>query len=147
IKVTGSYTKGTRPGQATATPTPAQAPAPTGGATSFQAETAIVGGGSTPTGNAVRFGGAGSVVEFNVGTTSGTRTLSFVYSNSSNSSVSATVTLNGQSIGTLNFAPTGGAFKSVSLSANLGPTAPYKGLRVTVNGNGSAVLLDRVDIQ
>src|SRR5262249_53944920 len=47
IKVTGSYTPGTRPGQATATPTPAPTQAPTQGGTTYQAENAVLGGGTS----------------------------------------------------------------------------------------------------
>src|SRR5262249_13396944 len=55
IKVTGSYTKGTRPGQATATPTPT--PATT--TTTYQAENALLGGGTVAANNHLGFTGTG----------------------------------------------------------------------------------------
>lgn len=138
----------------TATPTPTPTPAP---ATSIEAEKAIlylakvdtVHKGFSGTGFVdYADGKAGSYVEFTL-TQTGNKSLTFRYANGSTVNRVITVTLNGKTVGTLSFPPTGAwpNYKTQSLNLNLGTTTGKKALRLTAATTAGGPNLDRLDIQ
>ncbi|MFN0086400.1 MAG: DUF4394 domain-containing protein [Blastocatellia bacterium] len=140
---------------ATPTPTPTQSPA----ATSLQAEAATLGGGTTAKTVHAGFTGAGyadfadkiagGFVQFAINET-GSRTITFRYSNGSTAARPLKVTLDGMTLTTLNFAPTGAwtTWKTVTLpNVNLGAAAGAKALRLTATAATGGPNLDRADLQ
>jgi len=140
----------------TATPTPSPTPAAT---TKYEAENALLGGGSKVATNNPGFTGtgfvdfadnvAGSFVEFSVSQT-GARTLKFRYANGSTVNRPCKITVNGTVVGTLNFAPTGAwtTYSICSLSnVNLGAAAGNKAVRVTSTTAAGGPNLDNLVVQ
>jgi hypothetical protein len=141
----------------TPTPTPKPTPTPAPTATTYQAENAYIGGGGKVDTIHPGFTGTGfvdyadnvanSFVEFTVKQT-GTRTLIFRYGNGSKVNRPTSIKVNGYSVGTLTFPPTGSwpTWKTVSIKVNLGSTAGAK-VRVTSTTNAGGPNLDKMDVQ
>jgi endoglucanase len=91
---------------------------------------------------------AGGFTEFSVNRT-GVRTLTFRYGNGSMVNRVCNITLNGVSVGTLSFPPTGAwpTWKTISLQVNFGTAAGNKALRVTSTTTAGGPNLDKLDIQ
>lgn len=91
---------------------------------------------------------ANSYVQFSINQT-GNRTLSFRYANGSTVNRTCNVTLNGSSVGTLSFPPTGAwtTWKTVSMTVNFGNASDNKALRVTSTTNKGGPNLDRLIVQ
>lgn len=142
----------------TPTPTPTPKPTPVPGPTVYQAEKGLLGGGSWIMTNHAGFTGtgfvdfadgrAGGLVEFAVSQT-GNRKLTFRYANGSTANRTCAITVNGASVGTLTFPPTGAwtTWKTVSLNVNLGAAAGNKAVRVTSTTNAGGPNLDKLDVQ
>jgi hypothetical protein len=131
----------------TPTPTPAPNPTPTptpapGAATTYQAENAILGGGSKLATNFPGFTGTGFVdypdniasgfTEFSVNQT-GTRTFIYRYANGGAVSRSCDITINGVKVDRIYFQPTGSwsTWRTVQAIYNLGTGTGAKAVRVT----------------
>src|SRR5262249_4443317 len=125
--------------------------------TTYQAENALVGGGSWVMTNHTGFTGtgfvdfadnvAGGFCEFTVSQT-GSRILTFRYANGSTVNRTCNVTLNGTSVATLDFPPTGSfdTWSQTSLTLNLGATTGSK-VRLTSTTTAGGPNLDRLDVQ
>ena len=108
----------------------------------YQAENATLGGGNIVEATSLGFigtgyvnytdGAAGGFVEFQVNQ-NGTRTLIFRYANGGAVNRPCNVTVNGTSVGTVAFPPTGSftTYKTVTLPVNLGTGGGFRALRVT----------------
>jgi len=126
--------------------------------TSYQAENATQGGGNRVDTDQIGFNGtgfvnytdnaAGGFTEFAVNQ-SGQQTLIFRYANGSAVNRTCNVTLNGASVGTVAFPPTGSftTYRTVTLSVNLGTGAGFKALRVTSTTAAGGPNLDQLDLQ
>lgn len=140
------------------TPTPTPAPSPTPAVVTVQAETGTLGGGAWIMTNHTGFTGTGfvdfadnvanSYVQFALNVT-GNRTIDFRYANGSAVNRTCNVTLNGMSIGTLTFPPTGSwdTWKKASLAVNFGTAAGNKTLRVTATTVKGGPNLDKLEIR
>lgn len=140
------------------TPSPSPSPSPTPSAVTLQAENATLGGGSKVATNHPGFTGSGfvdfadkvsgSFVEFSINHT-GVRTLTFRYANGDVVNRACNVMINGVSVGTLAFPPTGAwtIWKTISLSVNLGATAGAKSVRVTSSTNAGGPNLDKLVVR
>jgi hypothetical protein len=136
-------------------PSPTPTPAPT--ATTYQAENAALGGGNWVMTNWAGFTGTGFVdfadgvangfVEFTV-TQTGSRKLTFRSANGSTVNRPCTVTVNGASVGTVNFPPTGAwtTWTTTSLTVNLGAASGAK-IRVTSTTAAGGPNIDKLDVQ
>src|SRR5262249_30514764 len=125
--------------------------------TTYQAENGLLGGGSWVMTNHTGFTGTGFVdfadgvaggsCEFTL-TQTGSRTLIFRYSNGSTVNRTSDVTLNGVSVATLSFPPTGSfdTWAQTSLKLTLGSTAGSK-VRLTSTTAAGGPNLDRLDVQ
>jgi uncharacterized protein DUF4394/alpha-galactosidase-like CBM13-containing protein len=126
--------------------------------TSYQAENGTVGGGSrvdainagfTGTGY-VNFtdGAAGGSVEIAVNQ-AGAQTLIFRYANGSAANRPCNITVNGASIGTVAFPPTGSfsTFRTVTLPVSLPVSSAFKAVRITSTTAAGGPDLDRVDVE
>jgi hypothetical protein len=125
--------------------------------TTYQAENALLGGGNSVMTNHTGFTGtgfvdfadnvAGGTCEFTLSQT-GSRTLSFRYANGSTVNRTCNVKLNGTSVATVSFPPTGSFDKwaQTSLTLNLGTTAGSK-VRLTSTTAAGGPNLDRLDVQ
>ena len=146
---------------ATPTPTPAPAPTPTPAPTAggiYQAENAVLGGGSVVANNQPGFTGTGFVdypdnlasgyTEFSVSQT-GTRTFIFRYANGSKVNRSCDVTINGVKVDRMYFQPTGSwsTWMTVQTSLNLGAGTGNKAVRVTAATTAGGPNLDSLTIQ
>jgi Domain of unknown function (DUF4394) len=110
--------------------------------TRYEAENAVQGGGNIVEANIAGFSGtgfvnfvnnaAGGFTEFAVNQ-AGTQTLFIRYSNGSAANRPCNVTLNGVSVGTIAFAPTGsfGTYGTATLPINLGAGGGFRALRFT----------------
>jgi hypothetical protein len=140
------------------TPTPTPSPTPTT-VTRYEAEKALLGGGSVVASNYPGFTGTGfvdyannvanSYVEFSVSQT-GVRTLKFRYANGSTVNRPCKITVNGTVVGTLNFAPTGAwtTYSVCSLSnINLGTATGNRAVRVTSTTTAGGPNLDNLVVQ
>jgi hypothetical protein len=110
--------------------------------TRYEAENATLGGGNKVDTNIAGFtgtgfvnytdGAAGGFTEFAVNQ-AGAQTLIFRYSNGSAANRPCNVTINGTSVGTVAFAPTGnfGTYRTATLSVSLPVNSAFKTVRVT----------------
>jgi len=126
--------------------------------TSYEAENATIGGGGKVDTNIPGFSGTGfvnyadnvanSFVEFAVNQ-AGQQTLMFRYGNGSAANRTCNVTINGTSVGTVAFPPTGsfGTYKTVTLPVNLGTGSGFKAVRVTSTTAAGGPNLDKMDVQ
>jgi hypothetical protein len=108
----------------------------------YQAENATQGGGNIVEATSLGFigtgyvnykdGAAGGFTEFQVNQ-NGTQTLVFRYANGGAANRPCNVTVNGTSVGTVAFAPTGSftTYKTVTLPVNLGTASGFRALRIT----------------
>jgi hypothetical protein len=138
-------------------PAPAPAPNPAPAVTTYQAENAVLGGGNWVMTNWPGFTGAGFVdfadgvaggfVEFTV-TQTGSRMLIFRFANGSTVNRPCNVRVNGASVGTLSFPPTGAwsTWTTASLTVNLGAASGAK-VRVTSTTAAGGPNLDKLDVQ
>jgi hypothetical protein len=121
--------------------------------TRYEAENALLGGGNKVDTNIAGFFGtgfvnytdglAGGFTEFQLAQ-AGTQTLTFRYSNGSAANRPCNVTLNGVSVGTVAFPPTGSfaTYANATLSVNLGTGSGYKALRITSTTNAGGPNFD-----
>ena len=126
--------------------------------TSYEAENATLGGGNIVEANFPGFSGtgfvnyadniAGGFTQFQVNQT-GTQTLIFRYSNGGTVNRPCNVTVNGVSVGTVAFAPTGsfGAYKTTTLPVNLGTAVGFRSVRITSTTATGGPNLDKMDVQ
>jgi Domain of unknown function (DUF4394) len=126
--------------------------------TSYEAENATQGGGNIVQANFPGFSGtgfvnyadnvAGGFTQFQVNQ-SGTQTLIFRYSNGGTVNRPCNVTVNGVSVGTVAFAPTGsfGAYKTTTLPVNLGTAVGFRAVRITSTTAAGGPNLDKMDVQ
>jgi len=124
---------------------------------SYEAENATQGGGNITEATNAGFIGTGYVnftdnaangfTEFQVNQ-SGTRTISFRYANGGAVNRPCNITVNGTSVGTVAFAPTGSftTYKTATLSVNLGTTNGFRALRVTSTTAAGGPNLDEIVI-
>jgi hypothetical protein len=121
----------------------------------YQAENATLGGGNIPEATNAGFIGTGYVnFADNVagGTTSfqvnqnGTKTLIFRYANGSAVNRPCNITVNGVSVGTVAFAPTGAftTYRTVTLPVNLGTGGGFREVRVTSTTANGGPNLDQM---
>jgi hypothetical protein len=125
--------------------------------TSYEAESATQGGGNKTENINAGFIGTGYVnytdnalggyTEFQVNQ-SGTQTLIFRYANGGAVNRPCDVTVNGVSVGTVAFPPTGSftTYKTVTLPVNLGTTNGFKALRVTSTTAAGGPNLDQLSL-
>jgi uncharacterized protein DUF4394 len=126
--------------------------------TSYEAENATQSGGNIVQANFPGFSGtgfvnyadkvAGAFTQFQVNQ-SGTQTLIFRYSNGGTVNRPCNVTVNGVSVGTVAFAPTGsfGAYKTTTLPVNLGTAVGFRAVRITSTTAAGGPNLDKMDVQ
>ena len=122
----------------------------------YEAENATLGGGATANTNFSGFIGTGSVslgdgfaggfVDFQVNHR-GTRVLEIRYSNGTNATLSADVTVNGISIGQVSFLPTGSwtNYSTTTKVSNFGADVGFRNLRITSTSAAGGPNLDRVE--
>jgi Domain of unknown function (DUF4394)/Carbohydrate binding module (family 6) len=139
------------------TPTPTPTPAPTGSAI-YEAENAILGGGSVVARNFPGFTGTGFVdypdnvasgyTQFSVSQT-GTRTFIFRYANGSTVNRPCDITINGVRVDKMYFQPTGSwsTWRTVQTSLNLGALTGNKAVRVTAVTSAGGPNLDSLTIK
>ncbi|MBO0861111.1 MAG: DUF4394 domain-containing protein [Chloracidobacterium sp.] len=125
---------------------------------SYQAENATQGGGNITESIFAGFIGtgyvnftdnaAGGFTEFQVNQ-NGTQTLIFRYANGGAVNRPCNVTVNGASVGTVNFPPTGSfsTYKTVTLPVNLGTGGGFRALRVTSTTAAGGPNLDQLSLQ
>src|SRR5215471_18367966 len=126
--------------------------------TTYEAENATLGGGNIVESTNAGFIGtayvnytdnaAGGFTEFQVNQ-NGTQTLIFRYANGGAVNRPCNVTVNGASVGTVNFPPTGSftTYKTVTLPVNLGTAGGFKALRVTSTTAAGGPNLDQMALQ
>jgi hypothetical protein len=124
----------------------------------YQAENATLGGGNIVESTNAGFIGtayvnytdnaAGGFTEFQVNQ-NGTQTLIFRYANGGAVNRPCNVTVNGASVGTVSFPPTGSftTYKTVTLPVNLGTGGGFKALRVTSTTAAGGPNLDQMALQ
>jgi hypothetical protein len=91
---------------------------------------------------------AGGFTQFQVNQT-GTQTLIFRYSNGGTVNRPCNVTVNGVSVGTVAFAPTGsfGTYKTTTLPVNLGTAGGFSAVRITSTTAAGGPNLDKMAVQ
>ena len=126
--------------------------------TSYEAENATQGGGNIVQANFPGFSGtgfvnyadgvAGGFTQFQVNQT-GTQTLIFRYSNGGTVNRPCNVTVNGISVGTVAFAPTGSfdTYKTTTLPVSLGTAGGFRAVRITSTTAAGGPNLDKLDVQ
>ncbi|MGH8015668.1 MAG: CBM35 domain-containing protein, partial [Candidatus Zixiibacteriota bacterium] len=126
--------------------------------TSYEAENALLGGGSKVDTIHVGFSGTGfvdyadrvanSFVEFAVNQ-AGQQTLIFRYANGSAVNRPCNVTINGASVGTVTFPPTGAftTYRTVTLPVNLGSGSSFRAVRITSTTAAGGPNLDKMNVE
>ena len=126
--------------------------------TSYEAENATQGGGNINETTNAGFSGtgyvnfrdaaAGGFTEFQVNQ-AGTQTLIFRYANGGAANRPCNITVNGTSVGTVAFAPTGSftTYRTVTLPVNLPVNSAFKAVRVTSTTAAGGPNLDKVNVE
>ncbi len=126
--------------------------------TSYEAENATQGGGNVVNTNNPGFSGTGfanfadnapnGFTEFAVNQ-AGTQTLIFRYANGGAANRPCNVTVNGASVGTVAFAPTGSftTYRTVTLPVTLGAGGAFKAVRITSTTAAGGPNLDKMNVE
>jgi hypothetical protein len=126
--------------------------------TSYEAENATLGGGNVVNTDHLGFSGtgfvnytdnaAGGFTEFQVNQ-AGTQTLIFRYANGGATNRPCSVTVNGTSVGTVSFPPTGSfdTYKVVTLPISLPVTSAFKAVRITSTTTAGGPNLDKMNVE
>jgi hypothetical protein len=126
--------------------------------TAYEAENATQGGGNILESTNAGFTGTGYVnfadnvangfTEFQVNQT-GTQTLIFRYANGGAANRPCNVTVNGTTVGTVTFPPTGAftTYRTVTLPVNLGTGGGFRAVRVTSTTTAGGPNLDRMNVE